>query len=218
MSASGVLELHYDCSDPAQLNDWILEPERAGTRDRWIPITKPNQRLEIKDAKLVGFGACARQHVLSLCAPQFMRWETSMISGNSVSSDRPASLLMAFCANTEGRYASVFGTQEIERSDIPGGGHLFLASDSFRSAFDRMYPRESRHDRKETITAYSEGELGNECSCRTRFQGQVLIFLHSDYVMEIDNIVLRGQVTENSMEAYRDTWVQEQLRGLGFDE
>lgn len=214
--SNGMVELVYDFNDPDQLRDWPLDPAEMHDRARWESTNVTASFLRVEGGKLSGLGEASRTHVLDLKGVQSLSWKQVIYSGGNVVAGRNATVRVGLCADDEGGYAALFHSMDVEVTDGRGPEYIYQSSNGFGNRFDLKYQRELKHDGEGTLTALSNGKEVVTSSAGSRKRGRAQIFLHTDYAVEISQVVIRGQLTEESFDLVRESWIRNGLAELGL--
>ena len=213
----GSVHLIYDFESPDQLLDWPLDEYRADLHKRWPAPQVSQSYLEVRKGKLEGLGEVSRTHLLVFEGPQAVIWKIRVSTGGAYTPQKPDAVRVGLCSNEEGHYAASYGGLELEVLTAESE-YVFQPPPRFTYLLDSEYVRELRLEAGGRLTVHSDGQEANSTTCPVELAGHPQIFLHSDYLVEIDQIELFGTVTTASRAALRERWVQARLQELGLGE
>lgn len=203
------VRITYDFSDDQQLEDWPVQRDRS-LHKVFGPILEEGGELLLRGGELRGIGQAGRRHVLEFEGPQSVEYDMSFLAQEG--EGRQLNFQVTLCSRPDGTYLSAVNGSLLE---VCVGPDVQRASaEDVITYFDTEYRVRLAYDGKSTLTLDLDGERELELACPPGLAGVPRVFIHSDYEVRIDNVVLTGTYTLDAANELRERFVARELTEL----
>lgn len=217
MLEGGRIRLAYDFEKPEQLDDWLSTDDRARPRGTFGELESDEERIEVHGGVLSLSGPVARRHVLEFEGAQSFQWKNKMLAGEGVSEDRQLVFHVSFCLSNKTGNITVVNSIALEVADFKARDNRRQDPPQVDVRYDNQYLCMLEHDGKSRIRFLRDGnEIFADDQCEALKSGAVQLWVHSDYVVEFDDVEISGKVTEKSLEELKERWIEAEVEGMGL--
>jgi hypothetical protein len=211
----GRVRLTYDFDDPAQLADFVRDDEYLqGRRGRLGELVGERTDVRVAGGALVGLGQAVLRHALGFAPPLTVRYQLAFRQTEELGSADRWFVLLGVCDDGREGYAGGLGRLDLEVA-ANHGVEAAIAEDRRPMYQNAAYAMELAHD-GETVTLTMDGERMQALPAGELQGGGLFLLYHSDYHVEIRELVIEGRLHEGELERARAAWIEQRLdeRGL----
>jgi hypothetical protein len=207
----------WEFDSPEEAADWRRQ---TGYLKNWrerfpkITVAEPDSRFQVEKGQLRGTGQVCYRSIAAFTGPVTVRLRYRYVSDEA--EHAPAAFYVLICDDGEGSFIvggdAGFLRVHDAKKDYEREAH---ANDKGGTYLDQDVDFEIVHDGKEVSTVLDKQPL-TKIGCGPRKSGSVVLFAHLDMALEIERIVIEGQLLPASLSELQARWVAEQLAALGF--
>jgi hypothetical protein len=207
----------WEFDSPEEAADWRRQ---AGYLKNWrerfpkITVAEPDSRFQVEKGQFRGTGQVCYRSIAGFTGPITVRVRYRYLSDQA--EHTPPAFYVMICDDGEGSFIvggdPGFLRVHDAKKDYEREAH---STEGGSYSLDQDVDFEIVHDGKEVSTALDKQPL-TKIGCGPRKSGSVVLFAHLDLALEIDRIVIEGQLLPASLRELQSRWVAEQLAALGF--
>ena len=211
------IRVTYDFSDPAQLGDFIQDPNfkkpHRGVLNP-IGIAADQEYCRVRGNRLTIRGRASLQHPVLFEGPQSIEYVFRYGLIPSGANGLDSSLMVGMCGDgrTGGIYNFNFGG--LYAYDRTSGYKAEADVNASQEYFEKVdYRFQLVHDGT-NVTWYLNGQSKNSMACGPVTSGEMFVFVHTRFPIEIKSLILEGDLTANGTDRLRANWVARKVDTL----
>ncbi len=212
----GRLAVSYDFADEKQLGDWQLEETPGRRHAGYGELQSESSSFGCENGKLIGIGQTSLTHRLQFEGPQSIACKCRMLGGDMAEQQLELSFEVSLCNGPRMARIGMVNALGLDVVDAKTGALNRQKPDEVKIHFDVVYELRLEHDGRNQVKFLRGGDEVFSDSCHRNVRGAVVLFVHSDYAIEFDDVEIIGTPLETSVRALRDAWVAGRLAELGF--
>ena len=210
------IQVTYDFQKPEQLSDWIPTEDRARPRGTFGELKRAEPLAECRGGVLETAGEVSLKHLLEFEGAQSLSWKSKMVAGEGVSEDQLLNFHVSLCHSGKTGSITVVNLLALEVADFAARDNRRQDPETVEVRYDTLYLCALEHDGEKRVRFLREGNEIFADDCGGCQSGGVQLWAHSDYVVEFDDVEITGKVTEQSLAALGERWIEAEVEALGL--